>query len=297
MAWQSLELTVSAEHAETWSDALLECGASSVSIADAAAGTSEEKPLYGEPGMAVPPAWNLSVVAALFPPDADVAARLADGAAQIGVEFIPAHRLLQVADQDWVRLTQAQFTPIEVSRRLWIVPSWHLCPDPRAIAIILDPGLAFGTGSHPTTRLCLQWLDTAIRGGETVLDYGCGSGILTIAALKLGAQRALGVDIDRQAIIAATENAARNRVAAEFIDTSAPADIDADIVIANILANPLKLLAPILRAHCRVGGTVVLSGILETQAAEVIAAYCDNFTLAVAGRDEGWVMLAGERKC
>jgi ribosomal protein L11 methyltransferase len=297
MAWQSLELTVSAEHAETWSDTLLECGASSVSIADAAAGTVEEKPLYGEPGMAVPPAWNLSVVAALFPPDADVAARLADGAAQIGVESIPAHRLLQVADQDWVRLTQAQFTPIEVSQRLWIVPSWHACPDPSAIAIILDPGLAFGTGSHPTTRLCLQWLDSAIRGGEMVLDYGCGSGILAIAALKLGARRALGVDIDRQAIVAATENAARNRVAAEFIDTGAPADIDADIVIANILANPLKLLAPILRAHCRLGGTLVLSGILEAQAADVTAAYDDNFALAIAGRDEGWVMLAGERKC
>jgi ribosomal protein L11 methyltransferase len=297
MAWQSLELTVSAEHAETWSEALLECGASSVSIADAAAGTAGEQALYGEPGMAVPPGWNQSVVAALFPPDADVSACLADCAAQTGSTALPAHQLREVADQDWVRLTQEQFAPIAISRRLWIVPSWHACPDPSAIAIVLDPGLAFGTGSHPTTRLCLNWLDANVGGGETVLDYGCGSGILAIAALKLGAQRALGVDIDPQATVAATGNAARNKVSAEFIDASATPEISADIVIANILANPLKLLAPVLRAHCRIGGCLVLSGILDAQASAVIAAYADSFTLAIEGRDDGWVMLAGERLC
>jgi ribosomal protein L11 methyltransferase len=146
MAWQSLELTVSAEHAEIWSEALLECGAGSVSIADAAAGTAGEQPLYGEPGMAVPPGWNLSVVAALFPPDADVAACLADCAAQTGSAGLPAHQLREVADQDWVRLTQEQFAPIAISRRLWIVPSWHVCPDPSAIAIVLDAGLRLRLG-------------------------------------------------------------------------------------------------------------------------------------------------------
>jgi ribosomal protein L11 methyltransferase len=297
MVWQSLEITVSGEHAETWSEALLECGASSVSIADAAADTAGEDALYGEPATAVPPAWSLSVVAALFPPDADVPARLAECAAQTGFDPVPAHQLRQVADQDWVRLTQSQFAPIAIGRRMWIVPSWHVCPDPLAIAVVLDPGLAFGTGSHPTTRLCLNWLDRAMRGGETVLDYGCGSGILAIAALKLGARRALGVDIDPQAIATATDNAARNRVAAEFTGASVPPGFSADIVIANILANPLKLLAPILRAQCRLGGTLVLSGILEAQAGDVIAAYSDNFVLAVEGRDDGWVVLAGARKC
>lgn len=297
MPWQSLELTVSAEQAEIWSEALLECGASSVSIVDAAADTVAEQALYGEPGTAPSAAWNQSLIAALFPPDADIAACLAGCAAQTGADSLPTHHLREIADRDWVSLTQSQFAPIAIGKRLWIVPSWHACPDPAAIAITLDPGLAFGTGSHPTTRLCLNWLDFALRGGETVLDYGCGSGILAIAALKLGARRALGVDIDPQAIVTATENAARNAVCAEFVDGSVTTGINADIVIANILANPLKLLEPILRAHCRIGGTLVLSGILEPQAGDVVAAYDEHFALAVAGRDDGWVMLAGTRLC
>lgn len=297
MAWQSLELTVSAERAEAWSEALLDCGASSVSIEDAEAGTAAEQAQYGEPGMTIAQAWRLSVVAALFPEAADVRASLAACAQRTASPTVPEYRVRSVAEEDWVRLTQAQFSPIEISPRLWIVPSWHASPAPAAVCIQLDPGLAFGTGSHPTTRLCLAWLDHHLKRGETVLDYGCGSGILAIAALRLGAARAMGVDIDAQAVAAARDNAARNGVEAEFTDAGTEPDICADIVIANILANPLKLLAPVLSAHCRIGGRLVLSGVLETQANGVIGAYQEHFALAAEAHDDGWVLLAGERRC
>jgi ribosomal protein L11 methyltransferase len=297
MAWQSLEVTVSAEHAEAWSDALLECGANSVSIEDAEAGTPAEQAQYGEPGMAMAQVWRLSTVAALFPETADIRASLTACTQRTGSPAVPEYRLRSVAEEDWVRLTQAQFLPVEISQRLWIVPSWHARPAPPAVCIELDPGLAFGTGSHPTTRLCLAWLDRHLKGGETVLDYGCGSGILAIAALRLGAGRAMGVDIDLQAVAAAKHNAARNDVDAQFTDAGTEPDICADIVIANILANPLQLLAPVLTAHCRVGGRLVLSGILQAQAPGVIDIYREHFALDVEAADDGWVLLAGERRC
>jgi ribosomal protein L11 methyltransferase len=297
MSWRSLELTVAAGCAEALSDALIEGGAASVAIEDAAAGTETEEPLYGEPGMAAASAWPMSRIAALLPEDADVENLLAECADIAGLDSVPPYRVSEVPEQDWVRLTQSQFAPIAVGTRLWIVPSWHPVPDRGAISIRLDPGLAFGTGSHPTTRLCLAWLEANLAGGETVLDYGCGSGILAIAALKLGARRAIGVDIDPQAVIAAIENAARNEVRGEFVDAGTELDVSADIVVSNILANPLKLLAPILAGHCRPGGRLLLSGILETQADDVIAAYRDRFRLAVGGREEGWVALIGERTC
>lgn len=297
MAWQSLELTVSAECAEAWSEALLDCGASSVSIEDAEAGTAEEQAQYGEPGMTIAQAWRLSIVAALFPAATDVRLSLAACAQQTGSSSVPEYRVRSVTEEDWVRLTQAQFAPIEISPRLWIVPSWHACPAPAAVCIELDPGLAFGTGSHPTTRLCLAWLDRHLKGGETVLDYGCGSGILAIAALRLGAACATGVDIDPQAVAAAKDNAARNGVEAEFTDASIEPDICADVVIANILANPLLLLAPVLSAHCRIGGKLVLSGVLQAQANVVIDAYREHFALTAVADDDGWVLLAGERQC
>ena len=297
MSWHSLEVRVSAEYAEVLSDALLASGADSVSIEDAAAGTIAEEPLYGEPGLLPQGAWPMSVVSALFAANADITRILVACAADLGLAPVPVHRVLDVAEQDWVRVTQSQFAPIAIGKRLWIVPSWHAIPDPHAISIVLDPGLAFGTGSHPTTRLCLEWLEANLRGGETLLDYGCGSGILAIAALKLGAQRALGVDIDPQAVLAATENSARNMVAAEFCGAEKHIDICADIVVANILANPLKLLAPILGRNCRPGGTLVLSGVLESQGDDVIGAYRSLFDLAVCARNDGWVALAGVRVC
>ena len=251
--------------------------------------------MYGEPGMPVESAWPQSLIRALFGRDLDAAQVFATACAQAGLSQPPAYHLETVEEQDWVRHSQSQFTPIRVSAKLWIVPSWTLAPDPGAINIVLDPGLAFGTGSHPSTRLCLRWLERTVRGGERVLDYGCGSGILAIAALRFGAHDALGVDIDPLALEAARANAARNRVDARFLSTETPPDIQANLVVANILANPLKLLAPLLAAHTGPGGRVALSGILEEQAEEVMVAYAPWFALHVRERDEGWVLIEGKR--
>jgi ribosomal protein L11 methyltransferase len=183
-----------------------------------------------------------------------------------------------------------------VSPRLWVVPSWHTPPEPGAINLLLDPGLAFGTGSHASTRLCLRWLERRISGGETVLDYGCGSGILAIAALKLGAARAVGVDIDPDAIAAAGANARSNGVPGEFLEGALPPAFTADIVVANILANPLKVLAPIIAERCRRGGHVALSGILTEQAADVQGSYAPWIAFAAHEEEEGWVCLSGTRQ-
>ncbi|HYK12817.1 MAG TPA: 50S ribosomal protein L11 methyltransferase, partial [Burkholderiales bacterium] len=201
-----------------------------------------------------------------------------------------------VADQDWVRATQNQFQPVRVSSRLWVVPTWHAAPDPAAVNLVIDPGLAFGTGTHATTRLCLKWLDTNLRGGESVLDYGCGSGILGIAALKLGAARATGVDIDPLALLAARHNAMQNQVHMAFVAAERDAPEPADIVLANILANPLTLLAPLLARLTRRGGHILLSGVLEHQAREVEDAYRAAFDLAPLERDEGWVLISGSKR-
>lgn len=281
--------------ADELSDALLAQGALSVSVEDADAGTAAEAPLYGEPGMAVEPAWPQSLINALCEQQADPVQLLAAACAQIGLAQTPDYRLEPVAEEDWVRRSQAQFEPIRISAKLWIVPSWAQAPDPDAINLVLDPGLAFGTGSHPSTRLCLQWLERTLRGGERVLDYGCGSGILAIAALRLGAGATLGVDVDAQALLAARANAERNRVDARFIDTETATDFQADLVVANILANPLILLAPLLAGHARKGGRIALSGILEAQAPEVIRAYAPWFALHVSARDADWVLLEGLR--
>jgi ribosomal protein L11 methyltransferase len=291
----SVILLADARIAEDLSDALLEQGALSVSVEDADAGTVAEAPLYGEPGMPARGAWSRSQVRALCEPGADVAKLVAGACAQAGLAPRPAYRTEIVGDQDWVRLTQSQFAPIRISERLWIVPSWATAPDPLAVNLVLDPGLAFGTGSHPTTRLCLEWLEAHIHAGERILDYGCGSGILAIAALRIGAAAALGVDVDPLALAAARENAARNRVDARFIDSETAFDFQADLVAANILANPLILLAPLLAARCRPDGRIALSGILESQAGEVMAAYAPWFDIRIWRRHEDWVLLDGIR--
>ena len=192
-----------------------------------------------------------------------------------------------------MRLTQSQFDPIRISGRLWIVPSWHQAPDPTAINLELDPSLAFGTGSHPTTRLCLEWLEANVSPGVSVLDYGCGSGILGIAALKLGAGDVLGVDIDPAALTAAADNAARNQVSMRLAPSSAPLAETFDRVVANILTNPLMLLAPLLASRLKPGGRLALSGVLESQADQVIAAYAPHLPLLIGATHEGWVRLEG----
>ncbi|AEV24804.1 50S ribosomal protein L11 methyltransferase [Azospira sp. APE16] len=294
MAWLQLRCDTDAASAEALTDALMEAGALSAGIEDADAGTPEETPQFGEPGMDIAAAWDHSRIAALFEADADAGAVLAACCAGLGLPT-PPFTLETVEEQNWVQLTQSQFDPIRVSDKLWIVPSWHETPAPDAINLILDPGMAFGTGSHPTTRLCLEWLERYVTADCSLLDYGCGSGILAIAAARLGANPVTGVDIDPQAVDAAKANAERNGVSAHFADSREPIDGQFDILIANILANPLKALAPALAAHVRPGGWLALSGILVEQEEELMAIYSPWFAMAVADRREGWVCLEGRR--
>ena len=306
MSYRELVFTVVAETAEPLSDALLELGALSVTVEDDAAGGYDENPLYGEPGLSPEvQAWDRSSVTALFNSEIDASAN---------AEFIPelltslkeagfhlsAPQEKIVEEQDWVRLTQSQFAPIQIGKRIWVIPSWHEAPsDPNAICLAVDPGLAFGTGSHPTTHLCLLWLEEhSGLNNQSLLDYGCGSGILAIAAAKLGCKPVIGTDIDPQAMVAARSNAEINHTEIQFVlpNEDAPelaAETKYDIVMANILANPLQVLAPALVNKMRSGGQIVLSGVLARQAEEVIATYSQWLKLSIWKESEGWVCLHG----
>jgi len=284
------------DQADTLGDALMEAGALSVNVEDAQEGTADEKPIFGEPG-ASSGLWDRCLMSAMFAADVDVSAALQAACASVGMAP-PMHTLTSLDDVDWVMKNREQFQPIHISDRVWIVPTWHQAPQPDAINISLDPGVAFGTGSHPTTRLCLQWLEENLSRlpQPLVLDYGCGSGILAIAAMKLGAAKAIGVDIDPQAVEAARQNAKQNVAEIEFSTSDLPLVAMADITVANILANPLKVLAPLLASHTRAGGLLVLAGILDHQADDIIAIYRDWFDLSVWKRDEGWSCIAGMRR-
>lgn len=302
---RELVLNCPESQAEAWSDALLEAGALSVSVEDADGDTEHEQALFGEPGTEPEVlAWRRNRLVALLADGDDPAQLLAAldglaGPAPVAGDWF----LRDVPDADWVRLTQSQFGPIVVSERIWIVPSWHRddagLPSAGArdgiVRIELDPGLAFGTGSHPTTHLCLEWLAAHLQGGETVLDYGCGSGILAIAARLLGAGPTRGVDIDEQAVLATARNADTNHV---DVQACLPDDLPAgtsQVVVANILSNPLKLLAPMLAARVAPGGWLALSGVLERQADEVCQAYAPHLPLQVWAARDGWVCLSGRR--
>lgn len=303
---RELTLIVPAEAAEPLSDALLAAGALSVAVEDAQADTADESPLYGEPGSEpARHAWPESRLHVLIGQGSDPAQILAAAAASSGIDAPAMTTTGTVADADWVRLTQQQFPPTRVSNRLWVVPTWHVPPEPSAINIRIDPGVAFGTGTHATTRLCLAWLDAHLRGGERVLDYGCGSGILAIAAARLGAAQVVGVDIDAQAVRSARDNSLANGIAAERARYTDPSDLVSpshasgacfDIVLANILANPLKLLAPALLARVAPGGALVLAGLLSRQADDLLALYRQlgpQVKLHVWAQAEGWTCLAG----
>ncbi|MGB6007078.1 50S ribosomal protein L11 methyltransferase [Castellaniella sp.] len=301
------ELVLGCRHdqAEAWSDALLEAGALSVSVEDADGDTDREQALFGEPGTEPETlAWQRNRLVALLADGDDPAQLLMalDGLA--GPAPSAGDWLLRdVPDADWVRLTQSQFGPIAVGDRIWIVPSWHRegaglpagGSQDGIIRIELDPGLAFGTGSHPTTHLCLEWLAAHLQGGETVLDYGCGSGILAIAARLLGAGVTRGVDIDEQAVLSTTQNAAVNQVQVQACLPDALPAGPSQIVVANILSNPLKVLAPMLSSRVASGGWLVLSGVLERQADEVAEAYAPWMALRVWAARDGWVCLAGHK--
>lgn len=297
MSYRELVVELAREHAEALSDALLDLGALSVSVEDADADTPDEQPLFGEPGL-VPErtAWQHSRVVALLSADLEPAVLLAAAANEIGIADTPKFDVREVEEQDWVRLTQSQFEPIPIGERIWVVPSWHDAPDPDALILELDPGLAFGTGSHPTTRLCMEWLEQTVKPGQSVLDYGCGSGILAILARKCGADPVIGIDIDPQAVESARQNSERNHADVTYGLPDACPDGEFDIVVANILSNPLKLMASMLASKVKPGGRIALSGVLARQADEVAAVYARYVDISVWREHEGWVCLAGTRR-
>ena len=285
---------------EDASDALIdELDALSVSVEDADAGSDAEQALFGEPGMAPPPGgWQRSRLRALFADAAAANAALGLLIAQDWARGIQSLGVAPVPEQDWVRLTQSQFAPVAITDDFWIVPSWHEPPAAATRVIRLDPGLAFGTGTHPTTRMCLRWIATQAPSGapgwSRVLDYGCGSGILAIAAALHGARQVDAVDIDPSALEATRDNARNNGVALQ-IGSPDTAHGSYPLVLANILATPLKLLAPLLCAHVQPEGDLVLAGVLERQADELKAAYAPWLRLSVADTEEGWILMTARR--
>jgi ribosomal protein L11 methyltransferase len=283
VTWHSITLELDAVQAESLSDALLEAGAESVALEP----TSNSATTL-EPGKCL---RVVALAAAAVDPAALVAA-----AAAIAAIAPPTFTVAPVEDEDWVRRSQSQFGPIHVAGRLWVVPSWHTPPDPAAIVVRLDPGLAFGTGGHVSTRLILQYLEKNLHAGERVLDYGCGSGILAIVAAKLGAGEIAATDIDPQALETTVANAADNGVVLNVAPPESLPPGAFDLVLANILAGPLIALEPLLAARTRVGGRIVLSGILESQAAEVATAYAQDFDAGLVAAEEGWALVGGRRR-
>ncbi|KTT39284.1 ribosomal protein L11 methyltransferase [Pseudomonas oryzihabitans] len=290
MSWLQVRLALTPAQAETYEDLMLELGAVSVTFMDA-----EDQPIF-EPDLGTTPLWSQTHLLALFEGDTDATAL--EQRVQLLANGL-TYEVERLEDQEWERSWMDNFQPMRFGQRLWIVPSWHEAPEPDAVNLLLDPGLAFGTGTHPTTALCLQWLDGEPVAGRQVLDFGCGSGILAIAALLLGAERAVGTDIDVQALEASRENANRNGIDPARFPLYLPADLPAepaDVVVANILAGPLVGLAEQITRLTRIGGRLALSGILAEQAEDVRAAYAGCFDLEPTATLDGWVRISGTRR-
>lgn len=291
--WQELRFDTTPDRVDQLESWLFAEGALAVTLEDAG-----DEPLL-EPGPGETPLWQAITLVALFHADVDTSALKTSVPPDLLDEALPD--ALHVPDRDWERVWMADFQPMSMGQRLWICPSWCDPPDPDAVNVFLDPGLAFGTGTHPTTALCLEALDRWVRPGITVIDYGCGSGILAVAARKLGAAAVWAVDNDPQAIVATRENAARNRLPADAINVCLPDEfaahadsLQADLVVANILAGPLQALAPELIRCTRTGGQLILAGLLEHQGSALMAAYAPKIALSVHAAREGWVLLTGE---
>lgn len=293
MAWVQIRLNSTDQQAEQISEFLEEIGAVSVTFMD-----SQDTPIF-EPLPGETRLWGNTDVVALFDAETDMAVIVEALKISKLVSEDFAHKIEQIEDKDWEREWMDNFHPMQFGQRLWICPSWRDVPDPNAVNVMLDPGLAFGTGTHPTTALCLQWLDGLDLQGKTVIDFGCGSGILAIAALKLGAKQAIGIDIDPQAILASKNNAEANGVADRlqlFLAKDQPQNLTADVVVANILAGPLKELAPTISALVKPQGLLGLSGILSTQAQSVCDAYENEFALEPVAEKEEWCRITGSKK-
>ncbi|HKQ29925.1 MAG TPA: 50S ribosomal protein L11 methyltransferase [Burkholderiales bacterium] len=291
MAWLQLTLHVTAQQSEAASEALEEMGAIAVTLEDAAG------EIVIETHWDQTPLWSKVCLSALLPEDTDLAAVETLLMQRLEMAEPPALRIVRVEDQDWAQAWKQHYKPLHMGGRLWVVPSWCEPPDPNAVNVILDPGLAFGTGDHPTTALCLEWLAVQDPSGKIVLDYGCGSGILAIAALKLGAAKAYAVDLDEQSLVVARENAERNGVAERLtisLPNALPDDFQADIVMANILARALIELSPTLTRHTKSGGGLVMSGLLLDQGDMVLPYYRPSFRLTRQER-QNWISLSGTR--
>ncbi|EEO03345.1 50S ribosomal protein L11 methyltransferase [Vibrio cholerae] len=293
MPWIQIKLNATNDNAEAIGDMLMEeTGAVSVTFLDAK-DTPVFEPLPGETRL-----WGDTDVVALYEADMDTSLILQQIKASNMLAEGFAHKVEQVEDKDWEREWMDNFHPMQFGRRLWICPSWREVPDPQAVNVMLDPGLAFGTGTHPTTALCLEWLDNLDLSGKTVIDFGCGSGILAIAAIKLGAAKVIGIDIDPQALLASKDNAARNGVE-DKIDVYLPKDqpegLVADVVVANILAGPLRELSPIIKGLLKPGGQLAMSGILDTQAESVAEFYRDDLELDPIAEKSEWCRISGRK--
>ncbi|AEB51281.1 MULTISPECIES: 50S ribosomal protein L11 methyltransferase [Aeromonas] len=290
MPWIQIRINATAKTADKVSNMLLGRGAQAVTFMDA-----KDVPVY-EPMPGETPLWGETEVMGLFDAETDPAPTIAFFQQIFGENV--GYKVEQLEDKDWVREWMDHFHPMQFGERLWICPSWRDVPNPDAVNVMLDPGLAFGTGTHPTTALCLQWLDGLDLAGKTVVDFGCGSGILGIAALKLGAARVIGIDIDPQAIQASRDNAARNGVADQielYLPADQPQDVEADVVVANILAGPLRELAPLIAGHGKPGSLMALSGVLESQAPELETIYGQWFEMDPTAVKEEWCRLSGRK--
>jgi ribosomal protein L11 methyltransferase len=298
MAWIELSVTTDAAQRERVEAALEDVGALSVTLSDADVDTPDERAIF-EPGVGETPVWNGVVLQALFDAATDRAG-LIHALTDLIPEFSPEQfSFRDVADQDWTRAWMADFKPMQFGRRLWIFP-WNIepPPDPDRVIVRLDPGLAFGTGTHPTTALCLQWLDSRDLAAKTVIDFGCGSGVLAIAALKLHAARVVGIDNDEQAIIASRDNAERNGVS-EKLDLYTPdrfEPFESDVLVANILAGPLHDLTPMFARCVKAGGCFAISGILEGQHSELLTRYAEWFDGLETTIHDGWIRISGTRR-
>ena len=295
MAWLALEFSVRGVDVDTLSDALFNAGAISVDVKDADEGSTEEQAIYLEPGEDAALSWGHNIVLGLFDKDA-----MADQIFSIVTDAVAPLTLSKplenwIDDQDWVRLTQQQFEPIRISKKLRISPSWSDVTDSAEIDIVLDPGLAFGTGSHATTQLCLRWLEENITRRDSIIDYGCGSGVLGIAARKYGAGKVVCIDIDEDSLVATRYNSERNKVDLEVRSAERGYHIPGDVVIANILPSPLKVLAPLLSRLVKPGGKIVLSGILEDQSQGLIDLYSQWFDMSKFQSMDDWVCLQGTK--
>ncbi|MFM4982473.1 50S ribosomal protein L11 methyltransferase [Aeromonas veronii] len=290
MPWIQIRINATAKTADKVSNMLLGRGAQAVTFMDA-----KDVPVY-EPMPGETPLWGETEVMGLFDAETDPAPTIAFFQQIFGENV--GYKVEQLEDKDWVREWMDHFHPMQFGERLWICPSWRDVPNPDAVNVMLDPGLAFGTGTHPTTALCLQWLDGLDLTGKTVVDFGCGSGILGIAALKLGAARVIGIDIDPQAIQASRDNATRNGVADQielYLPADQPQDVEADVVVANILAGPLRELAPLIAGHGKPGSLMALSGVLESQAPELETIYGQWFDMDPTAVKEEWCRLSGRK--